>query len=71
MTSATIVLLSGALTYGSALSFAAYQIWATRSGPVPRDDPDPDAPPAPKPLPDCLQPKVLLSPQRIRELHDA
>ncbi len=71
MTSATFVLLSGALSFGAPLAVAVYEIVATRRGPRGRDDRDPPVAPRPKPLPDCLQPKVLLSRQRIRELQDA
>lgn len=71
MSPATFALLSGALTYGSVLTFAAYQIWVTRRSPPDDDRRRPDAPRAPKPLPDCLQPRTLLSPKRIRELQDA
>ena len=71
MTSATFVLLSGALSFGAPLAFAVYQIVATRRGRGGDDDRDPPAVPRPKPLPDCLQPKVLLSPRKIRELQDA
>ncbi len=72
MTSATFVLLSGALSFGAPLAFAVYEIVATRRGRRGGDDDrDPPKVPQPKPLPDCLQPKVLLSPRKIRELQDA
>ncbi len=71
MTSATFVLLSGALSFGAPLALAVYEIVTLRRGRDDRGD-DRDPPPAgPKPLPDCLQPRVLLHPKRIRELHDA
>ena len=71
MTSATFVLLSGALSFGGPLAFAVYQIVATRRGHRGGDDRDPPMMPGPKPLPDCLQPRVLLSPKKLRELADA
>ena len=70
MTSTNFVLLSGALSFGAPLAFAVYEIIALRrrrGG----DDRDPPVMPRPKPLPDCLQPRVLLSPKMIRELQDA
>lgn len=71
MTSSTFVLLSSALTFGAPLAFAVYEIVAIRRRPRGGDDRDPPMMPRPKPLPDCLQPKTLLSPRRIRELQDA
>lgn len=71
MTSATFVLLSGALSFGAPLAFAVYEIVALRRRRGGGGDRDPTPLPGPKPLPDCLQPKVLLSPRRIRELQDA
>lgn len=71
MTSTTFVLLSSALSFGAPLAFAVYEIVATRRGRRGGDDRDPPLAPTPKPLPDCLQPRNLLKPSRIRELQDA
>lgn len=69
MTSTSFVLWSSALSFGAPLVFAVYElIGLRRRGGSGDDGRGPDAP---KPLPDCLQPHVLLSPKRIRELHDA
>ncbi len=72
LTSTTFALLSAALSFGAPLAFAVYQIVTLRRGPRGGGDDDRHpAPPRPKPLPDCLQPKTLLKPHRIRELADA
>jgi hypothetical protein len=71
MTSATFVILSGALSFGAPIAFAVYEIVALRRRRGGGDDRDPPAMPVPRPLPDCLQPKVLLSPRKLRELQDA
>lgn len=71
MTSSTFVLLSGALSFGAPLALAVYEIVTMRRGPRGGDDRDPPRAPGPKPLPDCLQPRNLLQPHRIRELQDA
>lgn len=71
MTSTTFVLLSGALSFGAPIAFAVYEIVAIRRGRRGDDDRDPPVVPPPRPLPDCLQPKTLLSPKKIRELQDA
>lgn len=70
MNPATIVLLSSILTYGAPIAFAVWQIWSLRTRPPGRDD-EPPRSNAPKPLPDCLQPRVLLSRAKLRELNDA
>ncbi len=71
MSSATFVMLSAALSFGAPLAFAVYEIITLRRGRRGGDDRDPPVAPAPKPLPDCLQPKTLLSRKKIRELQDA
>ncbi len=72
MTSTTFILLSSALSFGAPLAFAVYEIVTLRRGPRGGDDDDRHpTPPQPKPLPDCLQPKVLLSRKKLRELADA
>lgn len=71
MTSTTFALLSAALSFGAPLVFVAYELVTLRRGPRGGDERDPPIADGPKPLPDCLQPKNLLTPQRIRELADA
>lgn len=70
MHSATFVLLSGILSFGAPLAFAVYEIIALRRGGRGGDD-DRRPPREPKPLPDCLQPHVLLARGPIRESLDA
>ena len=72
MSSATFVLLSSALSFGAPLAIAVYEIVVLRRGSGGNDDDRrPPKTPGPKPLPDCLQPHVLLSRQKLRELADA
>lgn len=71
MTSTTFVILSGVLSFGAPLALAVYEIVALRRGPRGGDDDRPPAPPTPKPLPDCLQPKTLLARPRLPEFEDA
>ncbi len=71
MTSATYVILSGALSFGAPLAVAVYEIVSLRRRGRGGDDGRDPPQPGPKPLPDCLQPHVLLHPRRIRELQDA
>ncbi|MBV8971017.1 MAG: hypothetical protein JO290_01865 [Sphingomonadaceae bacterium] len=71
MTSATYVILSGALSFGAPLAVAVYEIVTLRRRGGGGDDGRDPPPAGPKPLPDCLQPHVLLQPRRIRELQDA
>lgn len=70
MTPATIVTLSSVLAFGAPLALAVHQLWSLRRT-APRGDDDPPRAVPPAPLPDCLQPHVLLSPRRLRELADA
>jgi len=67
MNAATIVLLSAILSFGAPLAFAVYEIVTMRRGRRGGDDRQPPQPPQPKPLPDCLQPRVLLARGRIRD----
>ncbi len=62
MTSATYVILSGVLSFGAPLAVAVYEIVTLRrGGSGGGDDRQPPEAPRPKPLPDCLQPHVLLA----------
>ncbi len=68
MTPSTIVILSSVLSFGAPLALAVYEIVTTRSrGPDRDDDHRPPVAPTPRPLPDCLQPHVLLARRPIRE----
>ncbi len=72
MTSATFVFLSGALSFGAPMAVAVYEIVALRRGRRGGDDDRGRPPtPGPKPLPDCLQPHVLLARPRMRLFEDA
>ena len=68
----TQVLLSGALTFGAPLVLAVRELILLRRRPPGNDGPPPPErvpePPRPKPLPDCLVPKLR---PRVRELEDA
>ena len=66
MTSTTFVILSGVLSFGAPLAFAVYEIVTLRRSPRGGDD-DRRTPPQPTPLPNCLQPHVLLARGPIRE----
>ena len=69
MNSTTFVILSGLLSFGAPLAFAVYEIVTLRRGRGGDDDDRRTPPtPGPKPLPDCLQPRVLLARGPIREL---
>ncbi len=72
MTSATFVILSGALSFGAPMAMAVYEIVALRRGRRGGDDDRrPPPTPRPKPLPDCLQPHVLVARPRMRQFEDA
>lgn len=79
MESATLVILSSALSFGSPILFLGWDLWRMKptnrrlppdDGPVPEPSPilpDTDTMPrVQKPLPDCLIPKPL--PRRVPEL---
>ena len=74
MASATMVLLSCALTFGIPLLFAVWELIAIHrrpNGPGPGPDPQPPAPPSPRwdpttrQMPACLVPQRR--PERVRE----
>lgn len=72
MNSTTFVILSSILSFGAPLAFAVYEIVTLRRGGRGGDDDRRRPPtPQPKPLPDCLQPHVLLARGPIREPQDA
>ncbi len=71
MTEETFVLLSGALTFGAPLAIAIRELIVLRRPPAGGGwSPPPPEPttPKPKPLPDCLVPKLQ---PRTRILEDA
>lgn len=72
MTGSTFAVLSGVLSFGAPLALAVYEIVTLRRGRRGGDDDrEPPRPDRPKPLPDCLQPHVLLARPRMRAFEDA
>lgn len=73
MTSATFVLLSGALTFGVPLLLAIRELRMTGTARRGGDEPPPPFVLSPRPLPDCLMPRrvSLRDRQFIHDLENA